>query len=58
METYSKEVVVDTLTLEDIEILLNVLDNTSVSLKDSVKYSELHAIRSKLIHILNLIDDL
>lgn len=58
METYTKEVVVDTLTLEDIELLLDVLDNTSISLKDSVRYDELHSIRSKLIHILNLIDDL
>lgn len=58
METYNKEVVVDTLTPEDIEILLDVLDNTSVSLKDSVRYSELLAVRSKLIYILNLVDDL
>lgn len=58
METYNKEVVVDTLTPKDIEILLDVLDNTPVSLKDSVRYNELYQIRSKLIHILNLIDDL
>lgn len=58
METYNKEVVVDTLTPEDIELLLEVLDNTSISLKDSVRYSELYSLRSKLIYILNLVDDL
>ena len=58
METYNKEVVVDTLTPEDIELLLEVLDNTSISLKDSVRYSELYSLHSKLIYILNLVDDL
>jgi hypothetical protein len=56
METQS-ELIVDTITQDDLYLLFEIIDNTQVKLKDRAKYESLLELKNKLANILNELQD-